>query len=439
MNTPPISINTPNVNVGGVDLTTLLQQNLSTASQEAMTPEIKATLASGLQFANDLSPAYGLMAKTMAGGQINPQEAVAALAGVATLVNPLAGAAVMAAGEIAIGFETLLKDLGLVSDAPKPVPYVGLIPKTDANGNISPIPSGGPGSLHPDPNWLEWKDFAFSFWPQPGTYAALGGVQYAWKPGILVPSGSPQPVASPAANAMVGVITAIDKKGDPKTTVNPKSLKSYSILTRSSFWPPFWPPNAIGTAVHNVVPKPANAFEAFLMPMMQKDAENWANGSPYVDPRHLVTAAISAWNGKHAPSAQDIVYQPAEDTDHGFIPFLLGSHGDSTGNGQVYGASPSINMGPALAAPVPVRQVSLHLGHALPVLAPTATVPPPSAAKIAAATWVAPSSPIEEALPYLPAAAGALLTPVAGLLAPVVGVAATAVWLFKKSRQGPWG
>src|SRR5258708_5067558 len=156
------------------DLTALLEANITHDALNIITPSMRGAMKQGLAIAGDLAPAYSLIDKLASGGTPDPKGTVAALAGAATVVNPIAGAAIMAAGELAIGIgaglESLFKGLGLISDSPKPTQYVGLIEKG------KPVPSGGPGSLHPDPLWQTWDSFARWWWP--------GGsaTDYGWYP-----------------------------------------------------------------------------------------------------------------------------------------------------------------------------------------------------------------------------------------------------------------
>lgn len=351
----------PGVNVSGLatglasgqNLQSLLSQNLSPDALNALQPEAKAYLQQGLSLVSDLGPTYNLIDTVAQGGEVSPQQAITALAGAATLVNPLAGAAVMAAGELATGFESVLQDLGLVSETAKPVPYYGLIPSGDQ------LPSGGPGSVKPDPTWRTWPQFAFYWWDQIANAEARG-----WQQGILAPEGSPPAQMTPQSLVIFGLMNSLEHtQGTPPGLGRAKAV-------------PLKGPSG-------------NAFEKFLAPMLQANVEAWANGSPFVDPRQLLLSAIEAWNDKHvslgaakaAPSPSplsglkalaaaliptvgaDITYSPAEDTNHGVIPFLLGSGGDSTGTARRAG-SYTVYMGQRLPTPPAPAAGSPDLGSA---------------------------------------------------------------------------
>lgn len=415
-----------------VDLSTLLQQNLTPDALNVITPQIRGAMQQGLQIAGDLTPAYAFVDKLAKGGSPDPQMTVAALAGAATVVNPIAGAAMMAAGELAIGveagLESLLKGLGLISDAPKPVQYVGLIPKG------APVPSGGPGSMHPDPLWMTWDKFARWWWPP------SGATDYGWFPtagqvGIA-------PIQSVAAGVAENLIHSM-WMASPNYQQRPGNSRDTGLV---------------------VNPAPRNGFEAFLIPLMEKNLENWANANPYVDPRALLFAAIKAWNDKHAslgnpqafkvtggfltPQAAtnlrmtgDVVYSPVETVNPDWVGFLLGSQGDSTGASQRIGAM-SINMGPLLstqsaaAAPSPPRPPADPRNAEAINIASAAIAAAQSAGPqaYAAAQAVARMSRWRRYLPYAPAAIGLALFPVAGVAGPVTGGAASALWVAFKKR-----
>lgn len=370
------SYDRPRVGVGAdvsqEDLATLLQNNLTPDALNAITPSIRSALDTGFQIAGDLTPAYNLIDKVASGQTPSPQDAVAGLAGAATAINPLAGAAVLAAGEIALGaqqaVEDLLKGLGLISDAPKPVACVGLLKKG------SPVPSGGPGSLHPDPLWMVWNDFA-RWW-----YPPSGATDYGWAPGSAPPPRglSPGEGCTPTAGAaVVDMIMHGLWYTSPNHDQHPGSSRDTGLV---------------------ITPTPANAFEAFLLPMMQKDIENWANANPYIDPRALVLAAMKAWNNKHPSSSSDITYAPTEygDANGNWITMLLGSNGDSTGNAQRVG-SQVVQMGASVPTATAPRVVSLHIGtHGEAATAPTTS----TATKVVAGSAIAVGAGIAGAAIY---------------------------------------
>jgi hypothetical protein len=309
------------------DLTALLEANLTPDALNVITPEIRGAMTKGLQVAGDLAPAYALIDKIGSGGTPDPQMTVAALAGAATAINPVAGAAIMAAGELAIGvgagLEALFKGLGLISDAPKAVPFTGLIQKG------APVPSGGPGSLHPDPIWQTWDQFARWWWPQGGA------TDYGWYP--TAGRTDIAPIQSQAAMVAENTIHQM-WAGSPTYRATPGNSRNKGLV---------------------VQPTAKNAFESFLLPIMKKNLENWANANPYVDPRGLTLAAIQAWNDKHQPSSGDITYTPNELFDGNWVGFLLGSKGDSTGNGQRMG-SQVVHMGTLMQSPAAGASV-LHV------------------------------------------------------------------------------
>src|SRR4029077_10118941 len=145
-------------------LDALLTANLSGDAQAVLTPDMKSAMSKGLSIAADLTPAYNLIDTLAKGGTPDPMGSVAAMAGLATVANPVAGAALMAAGALVVGIESglqsLFQGLGLISDAPKPVQFVGLVRKG------MPIPNK-PG----DPLWWPWEQFARVWYPPGGATA----------------------------------------------------------------------------------------------------------------------------------------------------------------------------------------------------------------------------------------------------------------------------
>ena len=94
-----------------------------------------------------------------------------------------------------------------------------------------------------------------------------------------------------------------------------------------------------------------NAFEQFFLPMLVADLERWANGAGFMMPRDLLAAAAQSWNSTHS-SSQTMTYSPV---DRGvpqydcFSPVaqLLGSGGDLKPSAS-YQADPLIiNTGPS--------------------------------------------------------------------------------------------
>lgn len=354
-------LNIPQVSAGGVDINALLQANLTPVALNAVTPQIREALGAGLGVAAGLGPTYSLIGKLASGGTPSEQEVIGGLAAAATVVNPLAGAAVLAVGEIAEAIPELLTSLGLLSDAPKPVPYVGLLPKG------TPIPAGPK-----DPTWMPWDKFARFWWP-----SGSGGTELGWHPGALLGKPNTYAVSSMASGVMVTMV-------DQMRIVSPEYTKTPGSTADT------------GVVIH---PAASNAFERFLLPVMQKNVEYWANANPYVDPRLLLGAAVKAWNDTHQPAApgqtmtvpamkagiagivkipamklpvKDLTYSPQEiATNQGptsWIEFLLGSGGDSTGNAQRAGAQ-TVNMGAAVNPPgagqVVVHQPATNAGPAI--------------------------------------------------------------------------
>jgi hypothetical protein len=353
-----------------------------------------------MSIAGDLTPAYSFIDTIAAGKTPSPMQAVAAMAGVATVVNPLAGAALMAAGALVTGvqsgLEALFQGLGLYSDQPKLLDFTGGIPKGD------PIPAG-PN----DPLWLPWTSFARVWW------VPSAAIDTGWTPAVGARKGTmPNNVYgiySPSSSVAQAVI-------EWALTVSPlyqqlSTGKAWNLVSGNTTW-------ATGQAVDFA---PANPFEAFFFPILKKSLEFWWNGNPFVDPRALFVAAAKAWNDRHASAGNgDITYSPAEGTGSP-LSLLLGSGGDSTGSGQraspviVYMGARVVTPSRVGAAIASIKPGTLQIATTSPALLsafPTVVhVPPSNATPQGAVLHVAPDGTTKIAPPIAPAGKPAQVSP----------------------------
>jgi hypothetical protein len=132
-----------------------------------------------------------------------------------------------------------------------------------------------------------------------------------------------------------------------------------------------------------------NAFELFFLPMLVKDLERWANGAGFMMPRDLLTAAAQSWNSTHTADTTQI-YTPVDRGTQNYdcaspVSQLLGAGGDLKPSAS-YQADPiTINLGPSTA--VKVLNL-LHLGTDGSMTTTPAPSASSSAVKTAAGTAV---------------------------------------------------
>lgn len=353
--------------MASLDLDSLLSSNLLPGDLAQISPQAKAAMQTGAGIAADALPALSLIDKLATGATPTEQDTIAAMAGVATLANPLAGAAILAAGELTVGIEhateSLFHSLGLIADAPKPVAYIGGLRK-----GVDPIPYG-PSA----PEWQKWGHF-------------------------IMHSEVPDAQSTLNNRMMSSVMQALTGNGYRQPADNGTPILQ-SIPANSPY-------------VYNSTMGPValNDFERFFIPLLIKDIEYWWNANPFIPPRDLLQAAVKAWNKKrtplghtfHAPAfvpsksadysayrqnmqQNDIVYDPyflANDSNvpgktgtrgsQGVIGDILGGYGDPA-NTFSEAAPVSVNMG---APPKPVFHIlGTVASHVAAINAPPATNP----------------------------------------------------------------
>lgn len=285
-------------------------------------------------------PAIGLIGTIASGQAPDPQSIIAAMAATAALVNPVAGAVIGAAGELAVGLQDatqgLFQSLGLIS--PPPVTY-------GFNGGFKvgdSVPWG-----RSSPLWQNWPVFA-----TPYAFDGKGlPSEYVWQH-VLSQANAASAVA---AMPMTGLLYAVNRYGEV-------------------------PGDSAGNG-YQIGPIGKNDFERFFFEMLKTDFENWWNVSPALPPRDLLMGAVALWNHTHAsapPVVQnvpiplppgmtlppgvvptipiqvsgDITYQSDGGATSGAsnpIAWLMSKNGDMSGVGRE--APPiTVNMGPLLPA-----------------------------------------------------------------------------------------
>lgn len=173
----------------------------------------------------------------------------------------------------------------------------------------------------------------------------------------------------------------------------------------------------------------ANAWRA--------NAEYAFNGLKRQSDAQVLLHFLRMWNRAHSPSHQMTMHQGGYGSyAESLVTAVLNESGDfASGDGGIL-----INVGDLLTPPIAKTVISLKGVGTLPAASQAVTAQQKASAK--APTYVpvhvvetAQSSLLSKVLPYVPAAAGVFMMPVAGLLAPVVGLAATAAWLWKKKSS----
>ena len=186
------------------------------------------------------------------------------------------------------------------------------------------------------------------------------------------------------------------------------------------------------------LPPAANAFRLIYNAAWRKNYEYILNGHGWADPYTLLTTVANAWNATHAGTST----YTFTSSGSSYIDYLIAGNYDGDDHPPV-----TINMGVATAPrppPVPLPtpgqvRAAVH-AHALTLRPAThlsmASTTPPTALLISGGVSIAGAlghGLFGRILPYVPAAAGALLFPAVGVLAPVVGGTVSALWVaFRK-------
>jgi hypothetical protein len=268
-------------------------------------------------------PAIDLIAHIASGGVPDPQSVIGALSATAAIINPVAGAILGVAGEVALGVEKLtesvLDDLGLISHPPPTFPYIGFVKKG------THIPNGSK-----DAQWKTWD-----YWMQP--------IRSGWKWGSLPFNAETMQRERP----MMGLLSNLGTY--PKILGTFQGGKATIINNQP---PPFDGP--IGQ----------NDFETFFFEMLKKDLEAWMNANPSMEPRKLLSGAAKIWNHLHLPG--NVKTYSASEWPTGYdafnvqqgahpIEYILSDAGDMSSNalnGFAQSADDiSVNMGTTIVPP----------------------------------------------------------------------------------------
>jgi hypothetical protein len=316
-----------------------------------MPVDVQAKIQGGLNVYGNLGPAISV-AQTISSGVV-PNEAavIAGVSAAASVISPLAGAAMGAAGAVILGAESLMQsffDLLGLYDHPRLVKCCGL-------RVASSIPYGPD-----DPQWLRIR--TLDDWNRVVLHGGMPGLQ-------------PGEVCDYGANAnLAGFLVQL--------------LEQALLGLDASSWP--------STEAYNAFAP--TAFDRYFAALLRADLENWANCNPYLQPRQLLMAAQIAWNQTHRATST-FTYTPTDGDQWNRPGFqttlpsaILGNSGDPTGQGNR--APPLvINTGPLLTdgsgALVQPRTIALHIPKAtLDRAAASASPGSSTATKVAAGTAV---------------------------------------------------
>ena len=386
------------------DLVTMAASNPSIqASLTTLTPVQLQAVASQLQTtATDAMPAISLAAKVASGGKPSEGDIVGALTATASMISPIAGAAMGALGAGVLGFEAALQGLfsalGLYGAPPPEYHYNGLL----RVGIDSP--PYGPA----DPLWIDVS-----------TLSKFADITIRNKS-----FGPYPPLSGYVDNQMVNLFG--------------KAFRQ--LLSKSAQYKEMGGVGLTPAEVEQLYTAPSD-FEKYFYTLFLHDMQLWANAQPYIPPKKLLAAATTLWNGSHADTST-VTFQPTNlsakgiggiDTRTPLISDILSPLGDPSG--QMERDPPlTIHTGPVSSAATSAgtqvqaqKKITLHLPHGAPPAVGSAG--PGLLTNAPLPVVVLPTSRLSKWLPFAPLVLGTVLFPVGGLLAPIAGGAVSALWM----------
>lgn len=337
----------------------------------------------------------GLVALAVSAGAVSAGLGAAIVAGVGALLNVLQNAGLFSPPA---GVE--LEGCGGTYFNPPPQMAVGCIAGfTD------------PNAVQVKPGSFNWRSF-----PKPGDKTDVGWFLQN-NPNVGVWKGVSWSGVSPAMTiGLVGVKRPIDVAFPNYNWVERGSVRQPGAVSISPFTP--------GSSFLQGF---ANAWRA--------NAEYAFNGLKPQPDAQVLLHFLRMWNRAHSSSNQMTMHQGGYGSyAESLVTAVLNESNEfASGDGGLV-----VNVGDLTPVPVAKKVISLKgIGSG------TAPVAPPQVATHVAVAQNPKYVPVHVAetpqagllsriLPFAPTVGGVLLMPVAGFLAPVVGVAASAVWLWKR-------
>ena len=270
---------------------------------------VQAGLTSAVGLLQNGQPAFDLASTIASGGEPSQQQVILGLSAAAGAINPIAGAAVLAAGEavqaFATAFQTVFTSLGLYAPPQPTWQYVGLI---RLNVDTIPYPPGSEGSSV-DPLWMTFQNVLQLPWGPDNLPANAQHVPYS-PDSASAARNSPFlelfKVAlvrrGPVTESVWAQVNAVaDSQGD-YTLARPPTTPNDPFAT---------PSGQIAFTQAQLLATAPTAFEASFNTLLAANLTYWANGRPYVAPRQLLAQAAETWNASHAGTAY--TYLPQTD------------------------------------------------------------------------------------------------------------------------------
>jgi hypothetical protein len=285
---------------------------------QQLPPDIQNAISAGGTYIAQGKPAFDLAAALASGQSVTAVQVVGAVGAVAGMINPLAGAAVVAMGTIAVEFQNLLQGvfqlLGLY-DKPSPAAIFNGLLRTDET--IPYIPIINPdGTLTYDPTWVHvdtWQQLQDFFFYGTKYHKAPSRYQF---PG---PGGGDQETHTLKENNLFGLLSLA-----LSMNMTPLEQWANSVGVATGSWvggdgqggkngvtykpgdPTKIDPNSEDLSP-SVMRRPVKAFrqvdpasfEGYFNKLLILNLQYWANGQPFLPVRSLLYGAATAWNKSH--------------------------------------------------------------------------------------------------------------------------------------------
>ena len=320
-------------------------QSLANSLVAQLPAPVLSAVTSAQSYISQGTPAINLAEALASGKSVSALEVVGAVGATVGLVNPIAGAAIVAMGTIAVEFQNLLQSIfqavGLYEPPLPTYVFNGLLRAQDTVPYAPFAMNSSGGQMFYDPVWIalpDWLSMQKFMWhgdknhmapvtggfPGSGTNDGTAGVHtmkesylagflnialaaqmkpidqwawlYSWVPG-----------GGGGGNWVKGVPTPAKPSAlDP---TQPHNIEGQSIFPSSVF--------------HQNAP---GSFEEYFNKLLILNLTYWANGQPFMPVRTLLYGAATAWNSMHdgpysgatpcvAGSSNSICYLPLDGGD----------------------------------------------------------------------------------------------------------------------------